>query len=177
MLNEVKFSRYIETRSNVTEIDLGDFIKCKGDTAHSVWKFLIKHNVYISPTVYVNHRPAFGLSPAQLGEAFKVLGERVGKEQQWSIDRASFLSLLQEKGKKKSVVHVLLKSPSMALFTTGEHLTEMELVECMMTLLGYSENPETDGCFTEDTETAIVSHVPERLSVTNFAEDLLGLST
>lgn len=72
---------------------------------------------------------------------------------------------------------VLLRSPNMALLTTGEHLTEMELVECMMTLLGYSENPETDGFFTEDTETAIVSHVPERLSVTTFAEDLLGLRT
>ena len=72
---------------------------------------------------------------------------------------------------------LLLKSPNKALLTSGEHLTEMELVECMMTLLGYSENPETEGCFTEDTETAIVSHVPERLSVTNFTEDLLGLST
>lgn len=102
MLNEVKFSQYIETRSNVTEIDLGDFIKCERDTAHSVLKILAYYvKNYILPTVYVNHRPAFGLSPAQLDHAFKVLGERVGKEQQWSIDRAGFLSLLQEKGKKK----------------------------------------------------------------------------
>lgn len=50
----------------------------------------------------------------------------------------------------------------------------MELVECMMTLLGYSENPEIDGCFTEDTETAIISHVAERLSAADLAEDLLG---
>lgn len=72
---------------------------------------------------------------------------------------------------------MLLLRSSNTVLIIGEHLTEMELVECMMTLLGYSENPETDGCFTEDTETAIVNHVPERLSVTDFAEDLLGLST
>ena len=46
-----------------------------------------------------------------------------------------------------------------------------------MTLLGYSENPEMDGCFTEDIETAIVSQVSERLSAADFAEELLGLST
>lgn len=53
----------------------------------------------------------------------------------------------------------------------------MELVECMMTLLGYSENPEVDGCFTEDTETALESELPKRLSAMDFAEELLGLST
>ena len=96
MLNEVKFSRYIETRANVTEVDLGDFIKCKTkpDAAFACGILIL----LLPPLVYVNHRPAFGLSPTQLGHAFKILGERVGKDQRWTIDRASFLSLLQEKG-------------------------------------------------------------------------------
>ena len=46
-----------------------------------------------------------------------------------------------------------------------------------MTLLGYSENPEIDGCFTEDTEEALVSQVPETLSADDFAGELLGLNT
>ena len=53
----------------------------------------------------------------------------------------------------------------------------MELVECMMTLLGYSENPEIDGCFTEDMEAALVSRLPETVSAGDFAGELLGLHT
>lgn len=29
MLNEVKFSKFVETGSNISEIDLGGFIRCK----------------------------------------------------------------------------------------------------------------------------------------------------
>ena len=55
------------------------------------------HSILIS-AVYVNHRPAFGLSPSQLGQAFRLLGERVGGDQRWTMDRATLLSLIQEKG-------------------------------------------------------------------------------
>ena len=57
-------------------------------------------------TVYVNHRPAFGLSPSQLGRAFKVLGESVGGDQRWTIDKPTFLALLQEKGDIIIKIHV-----------------------------------------------------------------------
>lgn len=62
------------------------------------------------------------------------------------------------------------------LLVTGEHLTEVELVECLMTLLGCSDNPEMDGCFSEDTETALSTHLPERLAAADLAEGLLGLA-
>ena len=61
--------------------------------------------------MYVNHRPAFGLSPSQLGKAFKVLGERHGDSQKWTVDRATLLTLLQERGifmMVPSVIHKCL---------------------------------------------------------------------
>jgi len=74
MINEVKFSNYVETGTYVTEIDLGDFIK-----------------------LYINHRPVFGLSSDQLEQAFRVLGEP-DAEGNPSIDRGHLLYLLQNKG-------------------------------------------------------------------------------
>lgn len=62
------------------------------------------------------------------------------------------------------------------LLPLGEHLTEAELVEYLMTLMGCSDNPEVEGCYTEDTATAL-NELPLQLSAPSFAEDLLGLST
>lgn len=45
-----------------------------------------------------------------------------------------------------------------------------------MTLVSCSENPEIDGCFSEDTETALSTQLPERLSAADLAEGLLGLT-
>ena len=53
--------------------------------------------------MYVNHRPAFGLSPAQLTRAFHVLGQQEEEEdkgrKEWAVDRGRLLALLQEKGR------------------------------------------------------------------------------
>ncbi|WAR02599.1 CF251-like protein [Mya arenaria] len=74
MLNEVKFSRYVETGSYVEAIDLGEFIK-----------------------LYINHRPAFGLSPERLVKAFETLGLPAGKAGP-AINRGDLLEMLQTKG-------------------------------------------------------------------------------
>ena len=58
----------------------------------------------------------------------------------------------------------------------GEHLTDAELVEYLMTLMGCSDNPEVEGSYTEDPATAL-NELPLQLSAPSFAEDLLGLST
>lgn len=73
MLNEVKYSKYVETGNYITEIDLGDFIR-----------------------LYVNHRPAFGLQPEKLDMAFQVLGYPV--QGMPTVDRGELLDMLQNRG-------------------------------------------------------------------------------
>ncbi|MGH0165093.1 UNVERIFIED_CONTAM: hypothetical protein FKN15_058644 [Acipenser sinensis] len=95
MLNEVKFSKYVDTGKYVIDIDLADLLK-----------------------LYINHRPAFGISAYELQHAFEVLGlqnENGGD----ALNRGELLQLLQ---------------------STGEHMTEEELAEYFSTLLGL--NPE-----------------------------------
>ncbi|NXD69860.1 CF251 protein, partial [Eolophus roseicapillus] len=91
MLNEVKFSKYVDTGEQVTKINLEDFIK-----------------------LYVNHRPAFGLSMNKIRRAFQVLGYD-NENGDKVIDRGDLLWLLQ---------------------CRGEHMTEDELALCLTTLLG-----------------------------------------
>uniref|UniRef100_A0AAV2MPT8 C2H2-type domain-containing protein n=1 Tax=Knipowitschia caucasica TaxID=637954 RepID=A0AAV2MPT8_KNICA len=79
MKNEVKFSRYADTRSYVTELDLDEVIK-----------------------LYVNHRPVFGLMHEELEEAFNCL-----KENQESIERSHLLQLLQSQGEAMTEDEVL----------------------------------------------------------------------
>ncbi|NWZ64354.1 CF251 protein, partial [Acrocephalus arundinaceus] len=74
MINEVKFSKYADTGEVVTKINLGDFIK-----------------------LYINHRPALGLSMKTIQQAFEVLGYE-NKKGEKVIDRGDFLSLLQCRG-------------------------------------------------------------------------------
>uniref|UniRef100_A0A674JVE5 WD repeat domain 66 n=1 Tax=Terrapene triunguis TaxID=2587831 RepID=A0A674JVE5_9SAUR len=95
MINEVKFSEYVHTGKQVTNINLGDFIK-----------------------LYINHRPAFGLSIKEIQNTFQVLGYDT-ENGEIVINREDLLQQLQHR---------------------GEHMTEEELAECLTTLLGM--NPE-----------------------------------
>lgn len=74
MLNEVKFSNYVDTGEQVTKINIEDFIK-----------------------LYVNHRPAFGLSMNKIQRAFQVLGYD-NENGDKVIDRGDLLWLLQRRG-------------------------------------------------------------------------------
>uniref|UniRef100_A0A6J0UK01 Cilia- and flagella-associated protein 251 n=1 Tax=Pogona vitticeps TaxID=103695 RepID=A0A6J0UK01_9SAUR len=74
MLNEVKFSEYLESGKQVTDINLGDFIK-----------------------LYVNHRPAFGLAAKEIENAFRILGYE-NENHQLTIHRDDLLLLLQHRG-------------------------------------------------------------------------------
>ena len=51
---------------------------------------------WICVSVYINHRPAFGLSPEKLLQAFETLGVPMGKGR--AINRGDLLEMLQTKG-------------------------------------------------------------------------------
>ncbi|XP_060105340.1 cilia- and flagella-associated protein 251 [Heteronotia binoei] len=133
MLNEVKFGEYLETGKQVTEINLGDFIK-----------------------LYINHRPAFGLSLKEIEAAFRLLGYQ-NEQEEASLNRDDLLLLLQHK---------------------GEHFTEEELAECLTTLLGM--NPEGGSAEggpydASGAEAFIEEEIPEEITATHFVEEILGL--
>ncbi|XP_069136010.1 cilia- and flagella-associated protein 251-like [Argopecten irradians] len=133
MLNEVKFSRYVETGQYVDSIDLGEFIK-----------------------LYTNHRPAFGLDPEKLIEAFDILG--VASHKGSAIERGDLLDYLQ---------------------TKGEHMTEYELAEYLTTLLGFnaeggsSELQEFDSSQAGD---IIDQNLPHQITADMFSKEVLGFS-
>ncbi|NXR81380.1 CF251 protein, partial [Pycnonotus jocosus] len=133
MINEVKFSKYVDTGEEVTKINLGDFIK-----------------------LYINHRPALGLSMKTIQRAFQVLGYD-NKKGDKVIDRGDFLSLLQ---------------------CRGEQMTEDELAECLSTLLcrrPRKEEPELDTCEPTGAAALTEEEIPAEITAEIFVADILGL--
>uniref|UniRef100_H3BG34 Cilia- and flagella-associated protein 251 n=1 Tax=Latimeria chalumnae TaxID=7897 RepID=H3BG34_LATCH len=135
MLNEVKFSKYVDTGKYVTDIDLGEFIK-----------------------LYVNHRPAFGLSVYDLQHAFEVLGYD-NEQGEKAIDRGELLQMLQSR---------------------GEHMTEEELAEYLTTLLGVNPEGGRSELGTYDSAGAaalLEQEIPEVVTTNLFATEILHLPT
>ncbi|XP_044146425.1 cilia- and flagella-associated protein 251 [Bufo gargarizans] len=133
MLNEVKFSEYVHTGQQVTRINLGDFIK-----------------------LYINHRPAFGLSLKELEQAFQVLGFTNENGEQ-AMNRGHLLQLLQ---------------------TRGEHLTEEELADYLSTLLGLNPeggSSELDISNSTDFAELLEREIPGEITTKVLATDILGL--
>ncbi|OPJ75031.1 WD repeat-containing protein 66 isoform A [Patagioenas fasciata monilis] len=133
MINEVKFSKYVDTGEQVTKISLEDFIK-----------------------LYINHRPAFGLSMKKIQRAFQVLGYD-NENGDKVIDRGVLLSLL---------------------LCTGEHMTEDELAQCLITLLG--NRPGGGGSEPDTSDLAgapalIEEEIPAEITAEIFTADILGL--
>ncbi|XP_072043906.1 cilia- and flagella-associated protein 251-like [Amphiura filiformis] len=132
MISEIKFSRYVDTGEYVSHIDLGTFIK-----------------------LYVNHRPAFGLSATKLYEAFEVLGldEYMGAP---AVDRGELLDILQ---------------------TKGEHMTEAEVAEYITTLLGLNPEGGSSEIGSYDAAGAaelLEEALPEQVTADMFTSEVLG---
>ncbi|XP_071427909.1 cilia- and flagella-associated protein 251 [Pithys albifrons albifrons] len=133
MINEVKFSKCVDAGEQVTEINLEDFIK-----------------------LYINHRPALGLSMKNLQRAFQVLGYDNEKGDK-VIDRGDLLSLLQ---------------------CRGEQMSEDELAQCLTSLLG--RRPGTGGSelvtYNPSGAAALIeAEIPAEITAETFAADILGL--
>ncbi|NXK94470.1 CF251 protein, partial [Formicarius rufipectus] len=133
MINEVKFSKCVDAKEQVTGINLEDFIK-----------------------LYINHRPALGLSMKSLQRVFQVLGYDNEKGDK-VIDRGDLLSLLQ---------------------CRGEQMTEDELALCLTTLLGRrprTGESEPDTCDASGAAALIEEEIPAEITAEIFAADILGL--
>ncbi|XP_055861223.1 cilia- and flagella-associated protein 251-like isoform X2 [Biomphalaria glabrata] len=135
MLNEIKYDEYVNLGHYQEDIDLGGFIK-----------------------LYVNHRPAFGLSAEKLLWAFETLAENVEPDKGGVIERGDFLNLLTNK---------------------GEHMTEEELTEHLTTLLGF--NREGGSCEEEPLESDaagafIADTLPFDINAEILINEILGFS-
>ena len=68
--------------------------------------------------------------------------------------------------------YLLQLSSTDAVLIEGEHVTEEELVDHLITLLTYANADDQ-----EEADKGLVQQLPQDIDVGYFAEELLGLST
>lgn len=76
-----------------------------------------------------------------------------------------------------SKVYCLMTRFFFFVFFLGEHLTETELIEHLMTLLGFVANPEREGSYVDSPENVLLNEISGLISAQEFVEDIVGLST
>ena len=56
-------------------------------------------------------------------------------------------------------------------------MTETELVECLMTVLGHCDNPEELGAYSGDPVAVLQEKLPLHITANQFAEEMLNFTT
>ncbi len=101
--------------------------------------------------MYINHRPAFGLDPYEIYNAFKIINKKYGNESE-SLPRHIFLEELQ---------------------SGGEHMTDFELADCITHLL--HTNHQVDELNQDEITDLIDKHLPEDVTVDKFMSEIVGI--
>ncbi|KAM9329614.1 cilia- and flagella-associated protein 251 [Gastrophryne carolinensis] len=176
MLNEIKFSEYVNTGKQVTHINLGDFIK-----------------------LYVNHRPAFGLCFDELKQAFQVLGF-TNEQGQLTMSREDLLQLLQTKGEHMTEEEVAEYFTTLLGLNPEAGSSELGMqspaANYVVGVYAFLLNPKAAGVITiednnlscfhslgdtnlnlspNDAAAVLEQEIPEDMTVDRLAVDILGL--
>ena len=106
--------------------------------------------------VYLNHRPAFGLDPYEIYNAFQT----INKKHQNNYE-SSETTLLPR--------HVFVEE----LQTRGEHMTDFELADCISHLL--HTNHQVDELSKKEIVALINKYLPEDVTVDKFMADIVSI--
>lgn len=103
--------------------------------------------------MYINHRPAFGLDPYEIYNAFRILNKKYETHDQ-SLPRHVFLDELQSR---------------------GEHMTDFEIADCVTNLL--HTNHQVDELSKDEIDELINKYLPDEVTVDKFMNEIVGIDT
>ncbi|XP_069672269.1 cilia- and flagella-associated protein 251-like isoform X2 [Periplaneta americana] len=130
MIHEVKNSKLAKTRKAVTEINFEDFV-----------------------CLFINHRPAFGISTDEVKKAFDTLADNVTENS--VMDRDTFISKLQEEGERFTQAQIL------------RYFNILAPKEKWTASVSESDSNQEDNPFT---------WIPQGFTYTDFMDDILGIA-